>query len=897
MPDSLAQIAARQERERAELERLLVAVGQAALADTLAGLWSHVLGVRTSIVAAGDPPNTDGIELAAARLWSAALDRWVKPVVGESRWADVVRRLSWTIDRVADAIQGALSSVAKDRTAQQRSYVAELLSLDGLTLDLWQEIHEIETELVNAELSLVDSDAAFARRLRLQADLFMQDASRARSRGFAALAKVEDSDALRARARESSRPRGAQQKLARHDEKLFHNPQLDPGKLARLSAKLHTLNGDDRPGQESWRKSITRDARAVATGLTNASRLQEGIEQAQATGTEWIKRWHATGDTRTRPTHREADGQVQSVLEPFTVGDALLDHPADFDAPPDEFWNCRCSMFVMSRADYDEIADALPLVAATIGETMDELADLPPLMWHGVITLEGEYTGDRRFFRPGAIRTQALPLPIRFQREDWGGHQGAVVVANAEGARRFDGQIRAWGTFADGTLTPEVDEVVGLMASRMMRGISIDGDDVLDSQFELELDDQANAYEMYDSMRLRGATMCAIPAFDGAEVVLGPPPPEWLLEGEPIAVEQNEPGRTRPLDDITDEELEAMLAASRVPENLAEYWTTGEGAARIRWGTSGDFNRCRENLAQYVAPGQLSGMCANLHHRALGKWPGQEAALETPFLVAAALSPADRAGEAPGLQEHEPTELDAWRFSREQFDPRELGELTPVTIDDDGNVYGHIAGWATCHQAFSDMCVTPPRSQTGYALFHTGAVRLDDGTDLPIGKLTVGAGHASPNGLGVRGATAHYDNSAVAVAMVRATEDRFGIQVSGRIIPGTPQSRVEELRRSPISGDWRAYQGNLELVAGLGVNSPGFPIPRTLVASLEGRQVSLVAAGYVPRDLDGEAEELARRMHAPLVASLAARMEPTQAELDAFTAKLAARMATLTTEA
>jgi hypothetical protein len=916
--DPFARLAAQREREHAELERITTAVGQAALADTMAGLWAHVLGVRTVLVAASDKPNSDGIELVAKRLWSQALERWVRPVAVWSwrkqgntdsaaldrLWIALSERMGWTIDLVVNAVGAALTHISRDTPDAQRSYVAELLSLDGITLSLWEQIHELEEDLQDPSVGRTDSDAAFARRVRLQADLFQAEASRARSKGFAAMATVdsERADEWRQLARTSNRPpsqvRNAENKLARHDERLFHDPAMDPGKLARLQAKLFKLNGEARHGHESWRNSITRDARAVATGLLNASTLQYGIGQAQATGQEWIKRWQATlTDTRTRPTHLKANGQVVPILDEFHVGAGLLDHPADFDAPPEEFWNCRCSMIVMSRADHDAIAEALPetMVAATIGETVTvpaaepadtELSDMPPLMWHGVITLEETYTGDRRFFRKDAIRTQALPLPIRFQREDWGGHSGAVVVANAEGVRRYGNEIRAWGTFADGTLTPEVEEVVGLMATRMIRGISIDGDDVLDSQFELEVDAQANAYEMYDSMRLRGATMCAIPAFDGTETTLGPPPPEWLLEGEPVLVQQNQPeGGTRPLDEISDEELEAMLAASRVPENLAEYWTVGEGAAKVRWGTTGDFNRCRELLAQYVTPGQLSGMCANLHHRALGVWPGQEAALTTPYLLASVdtdISVAD---------------LEAlWKFTRQQFDPRELGELTPVTIDDEGNVFGHIAGWATCHQAFSDMCVTPPRSQTNYTLFHTGAVRLDDGTDLPIGKLTVGAGHANPNGLGVRGATAHYDNSALAVAMVRATEDRFGIQVSGVVIPGTPEDKIQELRRSPISGDWRTYRGNLELVAALGVNSPGFPIPRTLVASLEGRQVSLVAAGYVPRDLDGEAEALAARMHAPLVASLAIRMEPTSAELDTRAAKLAARMATLTTE-
>lgn len=58
---------------------------------------------------------------------------------------------------------------------------------------------------------------------------------------------------------------------------------------------------------------------------------------------------------------------------------------------------------------------------------------------------------------------------------------------------------------------------------------------------------------------------------------------------------------------------------------LKEYWAHGEGAAKIRWGEGGDFNRCRTHLGKYVPPGgTLDGLCANLHHDALGVWPGRE---------------------------------------------------------------------------------------------------------------------------------------------------------------------------------------------------------------------------------------------------------------------------------
>ena len=58
-------------------------------------------------------------------------------------------------------------------------------------------------------------------------------------------------------------------------------------------------------------------------------------------------------------------------------------------------------------------------------------------------------------------------------------------------------------------------------------------------------------------------------------------------------------------------------------ERLMRYWAEGPGAAKINWGVGGDFDRCRAELGKYVQdPHTLDGLCANLHHRATGGWPG-----------------------------------------------------------------------------------------------------------------------------------------------------------------------------------------------------------------------------------------------------------------------------------
>lgn len=57
-------------------------------------------------------------------------------------------------------------------------------------------------------------------------------------------------------------------------------------------------------------------------------------------------------------------------------------------------------------------------------------------------------------------------------------------------------------------------------------------------------------------------------------------------------------------------------------ERLMTYWAEGAGAAKIGWGRDGDFDRCRKHLGKYVEPGEVDGLCSNLHQRATGARPG-----------------------------------------------------------------------------------------------------------------------------------------------------------------------------------------------------------------------------------------------------------------------------------
>ena len=76
-----------------------------------------------------------------------------------------------------------------------------------------------------------------------------------------------------------------------------------------------------------------------------------------------------------------------------------------------------------------------------------------------------------------------------------------------------------------------------------------------------------------------------------------------------------------------DEEFDALVAAGGFDRNrgnaeeLRQYWTRGKGAAKIRWGTPGDWTRCVRQLSKYMGP-RAKGYCQLRHKEATGIYTG-----------------------------------------------------------------------------------------------------------------------------------------------------------------------------------------------------------------------------------------------------------------------------------
>ena len=512
--------------------------------------------------------------------------------------------------------------------------------------------------------------------------------------------------------------------------------------------------------------------------------------------------------------------------------------------------------------------------------------------WHAVLAPEGIPSGDGRQFSVGGLTHRKLPLPLKWMPSDKSGHDDSVVVGRIDRIFRNDqGMVCGEGVF---DTSEDAYEAIRQIANSMVRGVSVDLDEMSGAvEIPREGDDTRTVVEVSNGV-VASTTIVAIPAFSQAFIGLGhwsdiekdaepsgnsgefSSGPGLLKDGTPPKCNFCDEKSTQFVrwaegkafvpacdDHIGDAEagidpdhIDNIGTYAPVPtktkdgpgwitnpndtERITNYWVDGRGAAKIGWGTPGDFNRCRANLAKYVQnPKWLSGLCANLHYRALRSWPGQN--------HATMMDDTTEASPAFSLVASASTEV----YSADDFRNPGLDKPTPLTVTEDGRVFGHLAAWGTCHIGVRGACTTPPTSRSKYAYFLTGEVMTDAGS-VSVGQITMGGGHADIR-KNMHAALAHYDSTSAVVADITTGEDRHGIWVAGRLRSSVTPEQVHALRAAALSGDWRRVGGSLEMVAALAVNVPGFPIPRPSINTSGKDQYALTASAIVFNEVEVDA--------------------------------------------
>ena len=149
----------------------------------------------------------------------------------------------------------------------------------------------------------------------------------------------------------------------------------------KLSKRLYTKLGEDinllkkRIANNISRGIATADsyiniARNIASGTnvgvnrtmtiarTESHRIQvlgavDAQHKAKDAGADVVKQWDAALDGRTRPHHRQLDGQIRELDEPFEVDGMEVMYPSGFGKASEDI-NCRCALLQRAKWALDE---------------------------------------------------------------------------------------------------------------------------------------------------------------------------------------------------------------------------------------------------------------------------------------------------------------------------------------------------------------------------------------------------------------------------------------------------------------------------------------------------------------------------------------------------------------
>jgi len=560
-------------------------------------------------------------------------------------------------------------------------------------------------------------------------------------------------------------------------------------------------------------------ARTDLIGLANGASL--GIATEAFAGREDVtKVWLATNDDRTRETHAEADGQEVGVEDYFDVGGYPAMYPGDPDLPDEEVINCRCTLIYSGgpgpEVPEEVVASAEPITTVRLVDT-----GTGANVTSDYTVLSVPYPADMDTNATTAAVTitvaddAATPAASERQRTPW---EGILAI---EGSPTSDGRYLIPGEIGE----RELPLPIAASHDDQRATETVGRIEVVERFPAAEF--QKDGFDLPDPLPPQAVVIWGEGTFDGSP------------ESED-AIRQMENGVGISLD--LPMERQALIHAETYeevdPRELSE-----EDMLSMFFGG--------------VPEGYLRGIAGKIGGASLASIAAFEETVirivEDTALVASgfAIKPQEVPVEPMTVLE---TPLTAsveppLAPPRDWFFRDEPDEPTPITILPTGEVYGHLALWNTCHAGRANgaysSCMYAPHSRTNYSQFHLGAILCDDGSEVPIGRITIGTGHA-PLNMGAAAARAHYDNTGTCVAFTRAKDGVFGIWICGTMKSDATPEQIRDFRACPPSGDWRIHDGALELQAALAVNTPGFPVARSqlaLSASAESLEVATLILG------------------------------------------------------
>lgn len=146
-------------------------------------------------------------------------------------------------------------------------------------------------------------------------------------------------------------------------EDLYKSITSDIDKLKKtLSAEI-TRGLASQMSYSEIARNINRRTKVPLSRAKNIARTEgHRIEQAANydgqlkaidRGASVVKQWNAVLDGITRTTHRQLDGQIREIKEPFEIGTKKAMYPGEFGDPAEDC-NCRCVSLTRAKWALDD---------------------------------------------------------------------------------------------------------------------------------------------------------------------------------------------------------------------------------------------------------------------------------------------------------------------------------------------------------------------------------------------------------------------------------------------------------------------------------------------------------------------------------------------------------------
>lgn len=618
--------------------------------------------------------------------------------------------------------------------------------------------------------------------------------------------------------------------------RTIEDPETPPSLRKQARARRAALYRKQDDADRLWQWKAARIARTEALGAFNAGTYMGAAAVELATGETRYKQWWSTSDNRVRSSHWAAHMQVAELHDDFMVGGFRLDHPGDPTAPGHEVINCRCTILILSAAEAarerDRYARDRPGRTNIRGELIDDEGQPvgPAPRIEGLVPIIADArgpdmtrpllaaTGDTDPAAPPADPPADRGMPVGFRGVlaplDLLSGDGRLIASPA-GEPRVRPLPISFKWQDASTFGHDNAVVVAAITRVWAEGGKLWGSGPLDTA------DPEGA----EFARKLGDGFAGLVSVDLDDVTA-----EYRIidpDGQLV-----DPG-----------DVEGLL----VPDEMDPEWMTlPEGYREIE--VASDWRlMSTTGVADPAFPDARV-------------FPVYDPAELTP--IADLIAEREREANASAGQADVALVAGAAPIAAplSWFDRPTLDGPTPMTVTDDGRVFGHAALFESCHVGYPGRCVPAPKG-CDYSRFHIKAYRTADGGDIAVGALVMGADHASTSpSTSVAAAMAHYADNGQCAGYVRAGEDEYGLWVAGVLDPGLSDAEQVRARAMTLSGDWRTLDGKVAFIAALAVNVPGFAVPRKTTGD-KGQLVSLVAAGVLHRapDVAGQRRTAARQ--------------------------------------